>query len=56
MLTSTLFMIVELIELSIAITHVNLIYKDTYSWFLCCNDTENDTEDSPKTNATFYCL
>jgi len=41
MFTSTLFIIVELIELTIAITHVNLIYKDAYSCFFCYNNTED---------------
>ena len=44
MFTTTIFMIVEFIELTIAIIHVNIIYKDVYSGLVCCNHTENHTE------------
>ena len=41
MFTTTIFMIVEVIELTIAIKDVNTIYKDLYSGLVCCNHTES---------------
>ena len=44
MFTTTIFMIVELIELTIATIHVNIIYKDVYSGLVCCSYTESHTD------------
>ena len=41
MLSSMAFMIVELIELTIAIVHVNIIYREFYSDVICCNNSDN---------------
>ena len=43
MFTTTIFMIVEIIEHTIAIILVNIIYKDVYSGLICCYHTESHT-------------
>ena len=38
MLSSMAFIIVEIVELAIAVIHVNIIYRDVYSDMFCCDD------------------
>jgi hypothetical protein len=41
MLSTTIFLIVELIELTIAVIHVNIIYREVYRDMVCCNIYDN---------------